>query len=245
VIDLHFHCLPGIDDGPADWAEALELCRLAATEGATTIVATPHVLRDPWWNEDVAARQALVDELNRRLGGAPEIVAGSEVWFTDALVELAEAGERGPFTTLAGSRHLLVEFPPGYVAAQAAAAFHELSVMGIVPVVAHPERNLVFAREPGRLAELVDAGALAQVTAGSLVGEFGRGARAAAEGMVASGLAHFVASDAHDPKRRPPRMAAARERVRKLWGAEVEAGLFDANPAALLADAEPPWSWGG
>ena len=245
MIDLHFHCLPGVDDGPADWAEALELCRLAAADGVTRIVATPHVLRDPWWNEDRAARQALIDELNGKLGGKPEVVAGAEVWFTDALVEHAEAGERGPFSTLAGSRYLLVEFPPGYVAPGAAAAFHELSVMGIVPVVAHPERNLVFAREPGRLAELVEAGAIGQVTAGSLTGEFGRSARAAAEGMIGDGLAHFVASDAHDPKRRPPRMAAARERARKLWGAEVEAGLFDANPAAVVADRELPWVFGG
>mgnify|MGYP001095685362 FL=1 len=211
----------------------------------TTIVATPHVLRDPWMNEEPAARQALVDELNRRLGGAPKVVAGSEVWYTDELVTLAEAGDAGPLTPLGGSRYLLVEFPPGFVAAQAAAVFHELAVMGRVPVVAHPERNLVFSRELGRLGELVEAGALAQVTAGSLVGEFGRGARAAAEEMIATGLAHVVASDTHDLKRRPTRMSAARERVRKLHGGEVEAGLFDANPAAVLADEALPWSWGG
>ena len=40
---------------------------------------------------------------------------------------------------------------------------------------------------------------------------------------------------------RPPRMAAARERVRKVWGAEVEEGLFVANPRALLAGEELPW----
>lgn len=245
MIDLHFHCLPGIDDGPADWASAEELCRAAAGDGATTLVATPHVLREPWMNEDRAAREGLLAELNRRLAGAPRVLAGAEVWFTGDLVSLVEQGTGGPLSTLASSRYLLVEFAPGFVPAHAAAAFHELVVMGTVPIVAHPERNLVFAREPHRLGELVDAGALGQVTAGSFLGAFGRGARAAAEGMVRSGLAHVVASDAHDPRRRPPLMAAARERVRRLWGAGVEEGLFDVNPAAIVADEELPWTFGG
>lgn len=204
-------------------------------------MATPHVLRDPWWNEDRAARTALLDELNRRLGGTPRVVTGAEVWFTSDLVALAEAGEDGPLEGLAGSRYLLVEFPPGFVAREAAAVFHELSVMGRVPVVAHPERNLVFARDLDLLGSLVEAGALVQLTAGSLLGEFGRGARAAAEAMLASGLAHVVASDAHDLRRRPPRMAAARERVRAAMGAEVETLLFDAIPAAVLEDRALAW----
>lgn len=204
-------------------------------------MATPHVLRDPWWNEERAARRALLDELNARLGGTPEVLPGAEVWFTAGLVELAEAGEAGPLEGLAGSRYLLVEFPPGYVSPEAVPVFHELSVMGLVPVVAHPERNLVLARDRALLASLVETGAIAQVTAGSILGEFGRGARAAAEAMIAEGLAHVVASDAHDLKRRPPRMASARERVRARFGEEAEAGLFDANPAAIVEDRDLPW----
>lgn len=219
----------------------MELCRAAAADGTTTIVATPHVLRDPWWNEDRTARTALLDELNRRLGGAPKVLPGAEVWFTADLLDLAEAGAAGPLEGLAGSRYLLVEFPPGYVSPEAAAVFHELVVMGQVPVVAHPERNLVFARDLDLLASLVATGALVQVTAGSLLGEFGRSARAAAERMLEEGLAHLVASDAHDLKRRPPRMAAAREKVRAAMGAGVEALLFDANPEAIVANREPAW----
>ena len=74
-----------------------------------------------------------------------------------------------------------------------------------------------------------------------LLGEFGRGARVAAEGMLAAGLVHVVASDAHDLKKRPPRMAAARKRVRAAMGAGVEELLFDTNPAALVANREPAW----
>jgi protein-tyrosine phosphatase len=169
------------------------------------------------------------------------VLSGSEVWFGDDLVELLEKGAAGPLTTLAGSRALLVEFPPGWVWPRAAAVFHELRVMGVVPVVAHPERNVVFAREPERLAALVERGAVAQVTAASFLGEAGRGALAAVETFMKMGLVHLVASDAHSMTARPPRMAAARERVRKAWGAETEEGLFVKNPRALLAGEELPW----
>ena len=235
--------MPGIDDGPSAWEDALELCRAAAAEGTETVIATPHVLREPWRNEDAARRRELLNELNARLGGSPRVGEGAEVWFSDDLPELWAQGAHGPLVPLCGSRALLVEFPPGWVSPRAAEVFHELLVQGVLPVVAHPERNLVFAEDPLRLAALVERGALCQVTAASLLGEAGRRARAAAEAFLADGLAHFVASDAHSMAARPPRLAAARERVRRLWGQDAERGLFEANPRALLAGEEIPWTF--
>lgn len=197
------------------------------------------MLRDPWLNEDPAVRAALVAELNAKLGGTPRVLAGSEVWFGDDLVDLWEKG--GPLTPLAGSRALLVEFPPAWVSPQAVAVFHELRVRGVTPVIAHPERNLVFSTEPEKLEALVSRGAVAQVTAASFLGEAGRRALAAVEQFLKLGLVQLVASDAHSVQARPPRMAAARERVRKVWGPDVEEGLFVANPTALLAGEELPW----
>jgi protein-tyrosine phosphatase len=144
-------------------------------------------------------------------------------------------------TRLNRSRYLLMEFAPGTVPPSVDGVLHELSVMDVVPVIAHPERNIVFAREPHRLEELVDRGAAVQVTAGSLVGDFGRLAQDAAEEFFARGIVHVVASDSHSIARRPPRMTVARQRVRKMWGAEAEAGLFDANPAAIVKSEPLPW----
>src|SRR5829696_7378828 len=41
--DVHFHLLPGVDDGPGSLAESLELARAAVADGTNTVVATPHV----------------------------------------------------------------------------------------------------------------------------------------------------------------------------------------------------------
>lgn len=242
MIDLHFHCLPGLDDGPADWDQAVALCRAAAREGTTRIVATPHVLRGEWINEDVAARDELVVRLNALLEGRPAVLPGCEYFFSTEAVALLDHGELGPLTGLNRSRYLLVELPPEAPPSSAESVFHEFRVAGLTPVIAHPERHAAFRREPERLERLVARGALCQVTAGSLLGEFGERAARASEDFFARGLIHFVASDAHNLDRRPPRLAAAREYVRRHWGSEAEIGLFETNPEALLVSEPIPWS---
>ncbi len=241
MIDLHFHCLPGIDDGPETWDDAVALCRAAARDGVTKIIATPHVLRDPWINDDPLERDRLIAKLNDLLGGSPAILPGCEYWFSGEAVELLEEGARGPLTTLNRSKYLLMEFSPGLVPPTAEGVVHELSVMDVVPVIAHPERNLVFARDLARLAGLVERGAIVQVTAGSLLGGFGRPAQLAAEEMIRTGLAHVVASDSHGVGRRAPCMAAARDRVRTFFSPEVEEGLFVANPQSVFASEDLAW----
>ena len=122
------------------------------------------------------------------------------------------------------------------------AAFHEISLLGVTPVIAHPERSRFFAEAPERLEELVAKGAVVQLTAGSLLGDFGVGSLAACHEFFRRGLVHVVASDAHSLARRPPRMAAARGWVRRSWGKAAETGLFEDNPRALIASNPPSGS---
>jgi protein-tyrosine phosphatase len=241
MIDPHFHCLPGIDDGPRTWDEAVALCQAAAAEGTETVIATPHVLRDEWINDDPAERDGLLVRLNSMLGGKPSVVAGCEFYFSTDVVQLVERGRWSPLTGLNGSRYLLIEFPAREVPAGAEAIFHELSLLGVTPVVAHPERNATFAREPARLERLVARGAVAQITAGSLLGDFGRSARLACDDLFRAGLVHLIGSDAHSLDRRPPRLAEARAHVRTAWGEAAEKGIFETNPEALLRSDPLPW----
>ena len=236
MIDLHFHCLPGIDDGPPDWDAAVALCRAAAADGVTTIVATPHVLRDRWLNEDAAARDQLLIKLNTLLGGTPAVLAGCEYYFSSDALELWEQGSAGPLTGLNRSRYLLVEFPATRIPEQAEAVLYEMMLAGVRPVIAHPERNLVFAEQPEKLERFVEIGALAQVTASSITGAFGRAAAAACEDFFRRGLIHLVASDSHSIDRRPPSMSAAREVVRQRWGSDAESVLFEATQKAIVND---------
>jgi protein-tyrosine phosphatase len=237
MIDLHFHCLPGIDDGPVDWDAAAGLCRQAAAEGTTTIVATPHVLREGWENDDPRARDELLLKLNTLLGGTPAVLPGCEYFYSSDAVDLWEQGPSGPLTGLNRGSYLLVEFPATMVPRAAGDVIHELSVIGVTPVIAHPERNLHFVREPELLESFVRKGAITQLTAASILGELGRAASGASTDFFRRGIVHLVASDAHNLERRPPRLAAARERVRRDWGEDAEHLLFEINPRAVVDGA--------
>jgi protein-tyrosine phosphatase len=241
MFDLHFHCLPGLDDGPRNWNEAYALLRMAAAEGTTHVVATPHVLRDPWRNEDPHSRRKLLDVLNRRLAGKPAVLPGCEFFFTSDALDGLDLDPRGSLTRLGGGPYILVEFDAGTIPSKWPSLFHELKVTGARPVLAHPERHAVFARHPELLNELVARGAFVQITAGSLLGEFGPTAESACGEFFRRRLVHLVASDAHSVAHRPPRLKAARSWVRKSWGGTAEKGLFEVNPEAVLAGRRLPY----
>jgi protein-tyrosine phosphatase len=234
LIELHFHCLPGLDDGPLSWDEAVALCRAAARDGSTIIVATPHVLRYPWVNDDAAARDQRILKLNTLLGGQPKVLAGCEYLFSSDALELWDRGAAGPLTGLNRTDYLLTEFPWGIDVQNISRFLYEFSLPGVTLVIAHPERQRDFIRDPDILALLVKRGAIAQLTAGSFLGDFGDLPRKASFEFVERGLVHLVASDAHSLLSRPPRLAAAREFFEGRWGREVAAGIFEKNPEAVL-----------
>lgn len=232
MIDVHFHCLPGIDDGPHTWDEAVELCRAAFDQGIETIVATPHVMRYPWLNEDSNYRAFLVGELNTRLAGSPQVLVGCEYAFSGDVLELLD---KAIVVGLNLSRHVLMEFNGPELPRDLNSIVYELTLVGYVPLIAHPERHPIFAAGNGDLQRLVELGALSQITAGSLLGDFGRTAQKAAFRMLDADLGHVVASDAHNLRRRPPRLAAAFEKLRSVYGVRAAENLVQINPRGLIA----------
>lgn len=235
VIDLHCHILPGIDDGPDTFEEALALARAAAATGTRTIVATPHVSWTYRNEPDTIAR--LTGELNERLAsaGVPvEVRTGAEVAVTrvgdidQAQLLRMRLGD-GPW--------LLLEPPFTAVATGLDGLVMDLLSSGHRIVLAHPERCPAFHRDPRAIASLVQAGALTSITAGSLIGRFGGEVRRFARSLVEQGLVHNVASDAHDTIRRPPGMAAELHEA----GLDVLAEwLTEAVPSAILGGTDVP-----
>lgn len=232
MIDLHHHCLPGIDDGPREWDEAMAMCRVAAEEGIETIVATPHVLRGRWPSFSISELEARVAELRSRVGDTPRLLLGSEYFFAHDIVEVL--GARNAIVPLAGSRYVLVELAANSVPPLIEQPLYRMQLEGWVPILAHPERNLVFQTNPDALAELLDHGVKTQITAGSLTGEFGAQARRAAETFLRRNLVHVVATDAHNMTRRPPHVREARRLLEEHVGADVADALMRRNPRAVV-----------
>ena len=110
-IDIHSHIIPGVDDGSQDLETSLGLLRMAAENGTTDIIATPHVIDvSTTLTWDIIRRK--VEELQKEADshGIPiTIYPGAETELNWDLLELMRK-ERSAFC-LAGSRYCLMEMP--------------------------------------------------------------------------------------------------------------------------------------
>ncbi len=228
MIDLHSHLLPGVDDGSRSVAQSVEVLARMAAEGVTDVVLTPHleasrILEGPPPSHDEAFAK-LVTAVPRSI----RLHRGAEVMLDKALTPRAVSTRR---VTLAGTRHILVEFTRLAAGRSVSAAVEQLVASGLVPLVAHPERYA--ACTPSMIAHWRVLGALTQVDANTLFEGTTRGRRA--RGLLAEGLADVLAADNHGDKRS----------LAIPWARLVEAGFRDEaqllmrdNPAAILSDKQ-------
>jgi protein-tyrosine phosphatase len=230
--ELHFHLLPGVDDGPSDLATALDLAREAVADGTGLVVCTPHAHMI-----DVAELPERVRELRAALAAADidlEIRRGAELsWDHVARYDdpMLAAVAQGP----PGRRWILLEAPlPGTGDLEDfEPAAQELRDRGYRLLVGHPERSPAMLADPDALDRIVEAGDRVQVNASSLIGYHGKGARAAAIEIVRSGRADVLASDAHQPFVRGPALTRAVAVLREHGVADVDR-LTSSEPRALL-----------
>lgn len=240
MIDIHCHLLPGLDDGPATLDEALALAGALVADGITHVVATPHVFPGRFDNRRSGigpAAQALQQALAQ--AGLPlQLRWAGEVRLAPEALDLLGAQELPWLGDAAGLRTLLLEMPDNQVPLGALAFVGALQRQGITPVLAHPERNRGVMESLQRLRPFVEAGCKVQVTAGSLVGQFGAKAQATAEALLEQGWVHALASDAHNLRGRVPRMGAARQWLAEQAGADFAHELTVRGPARLCGWAE-------
>jgi protein-tyrosine phosphatase len=247
MVDLHTHILPAVDDGAPDWETSLEMARIAVDDGIRTLVATPHW---PGTDED-ASRADNVRELTRALqtrleeAGLPlQVLPGHELVI---LPELPEELVRGgalclgdlPLSPSGPARraatYALLEMPYQPLPFFLRDIIFQVQSRGVTPVLAHPERNPTIQLKPETLADYVDAGCVIQISAGSILGQFGPTCRRAAQEIMRHGWMHVIASDAHSARSRPPCLAAARDAAARVIGPELALRSVDAVPAAILA----------
>lgn len=240
MIDLHTHILPGLDDGAASLEEAVEMARLAVTDGVHTMVATPHNLE---WGPEIGkslvdARVSEVWAALQRAGVGLNLVAGVEAYLTPDLPRQVDGQEA---FCLGDTPYILVELPLYQYPAYTEQVVFELQVRGLIPILAHPERNTVLVEEPQRLYGLVERGLITQLTAASLLGHFGRYVQEAAFLFLEHNLSHIIASDSHGPQRRPPVLSAAVAAAGNIVGQERARAMVTCIPEAILSGRRFPW----
>jgi protein-tyrosine phosphatase len=227
MVDIHCHILPGIDDGPASMAEALQMARIAAADGIRKMVATPHLTDLP----SPKLIREMVCQLNAALADAAiplEVLPGADA---SALLPADILRQY----TINGTDYILFEFPHSHVPQNATELVFNVILAGMKPIITHPERNPSIVRRPEILFELVESGALVQLTAESLMGHFGPEAKACAEYLLDRRAAHFLATDAHSSHQRSPILSRGADIAAKIIGRTRAQALVTANPRKIIA----------
>jgi protein-tyrosine phosphatase len=237
VFDIHCHILPEVDDGPKSWDVAIAMCRMAAADGITHMVATPHA--NDRYAYDRGYLSGVLDQLQVRVGASPQLSLGCDFHLTYENLERALAQ---PHTyTIGETNYLLVELSDYSVPIHIADCFTRLGDRGLTPILTHPERNPILQQKPQRVLEWVEQGCLVQVTASSLTGSWGERPEIIARWLLDRTAVHILATDAHDHKCRVPILSAARDLAGRIVGTEYAEALVESNPAAIVKGQPIPY----
>lgn len=214
-IDIHSHILPGMDDGARSMEQSLAMLKIACDEGIETIIATPHNMPRKGCpsKETVERKVEKLKEAVQEAGLSIEILMGTEYFYREEVLEIFEE-ERG--ITMAGTDKVLIEFDPGTDAKYIRNAAREILSFGYKPVIAHVERYAkLLDKRFEAIADLRKMGALIQVNAGSVMGNYGWKTKRITRALLKKELVDLLGSDAHSDGRRAPRMKDCAEYVGK------------------------------
>lgn len=238
MIDLHCHLLPGIDDGAPDLVTSLEMARIAVADGIETTFCTPHIYPGLYENNgpDIAQRVARLQLVLNDNGIPLKLSYGADAHLVPQLLDGVRCG-RVP--TLGGSRYLLLEPSHNSRPPRFRESVFELIAAGYTPVITHPERLKWVGDHYDDFVFLAKSGAWLQITAGAILGNFGKFAERYAAKFISEGWIAVLATDAHTTTRRAPRMAEACARAAQWVGRDEAQRMVFERPQAVL-DNRPP-----
>jgi protein-tyrosine phosphatase len=228
-----------VDDGPASIEESLDMAKQAVADGIQTLVATPHTLNEVYHNplqtiEDNVTRLHKAFRNNRI---NINVCTGSEVRICTGLKQKVIAREIATLNNT--GRYILVEFPVHVIPPGSKEELFQLMLNNITPVLAHPERNMVFQHQPDLLFDLTAMGCLVQITAMSITGQFGQDAMECAHILLKNRQCHVIATDAHSPTNRPPILSPAIQVCARILGSLEEAREMVVNRPQAILNGEP------
>jgi len=237
VVDIHSHILPEVDDGPKSWDVCVAMCRMAAADGITHQVATPHANDRYHYDRDYL--QGLVAHLQGLIGQDLKLSLGCDFHLSyDNMQDVLANPAR---YAIEGSNYMLVELSNYSVPQGTTDCFTQLGDRGITAVITHPERNPILRESLQRVVEWAEQGCVIQMTGSALTGFWGERTRRAAQWLLEHDAVHVLATDAHDLEARPPVLSAARDAAAEICGEDVAEALVEGNPSAIISAQPLPY----
>jgi protein-tyrosine phosphatase len=213
------------------------MCRTAAADGITHMVATPHA--NDRYHYDREYLQELVAHLRQLVGDSPKLSLGCDFHLSYENVQDALANPTR--YVIDNTRYLLVEFSNYSIPQQITDSFLKLGDCGITVIVTHPERNPILRENPQRIGEWAEQGCVIQVTGSALTGFWGERSRRVAHWLLEHQAVHVLATDAHDTQKRVPTLSTARDAAAEICGEEIANALVEGNPRAIINNQPLPY----
>ena len=215
MIDFHSHILPNMDDGSRSVEETVSLLEQLRAQGITKVAATPHFFPSrESVSEFLARRESSCFELQQQIvqnNTMPDIHLGAEVSYYEGISKLNDI----PSLCLTETNLLLVEMP---MAKWSDYAVHEIMELACLPktrvMLAHVERYRSYQNQQV-WQQLLENDILMQVNASYFL-RFGTKRKALTQ--LQNNEIHFLGSDCHDLKVRPPQIGSAYEFVSQKLG---------------------------
>lgn len=233
MIDFHSHILPNVDDGSSSFEMSLEMINNSIQEGVKSICATPHFISGEYeiQKEEYIKKITALQEHFKNKG--INICSGLELYINPDLPRLFHEDK---LWGLNNSRYVLVELPMRDFPIYTEKVFYDLRLQGLIPILAHPERNFGIMKNLDLLINLIEQGNLAQMNAGSLIGSYGKDIKLFAEKLVEMNLIHVLGSDGHNNKNRITRIKKGFEIIDSI-NSKLSAWIVE-NESRILEDEE-------
>ena len=238
MIDIHSHIIFAVDDGAQNEQDTLSLLRESYNQGVKKIIATPHRRKNMFETSDevIIANFQRVKELAKEVAEDLEIYLGSEVYYTQGVLEKIEQGK---YEKLANSDYLLIEFSYTISYRELIKALKNIVLLGITPVVAHIERYECLREDIDRVRELIDNGCLMQINTSSvlrrkLLGDKHKRYKKITKLYLEHDMVHFIASDMHNLDQRPTYIKESYRIIEQDYGKERADKLFKINAQKIL-----------
>ena len=234
MIDLHNHILPGLDDGASSWEQSLAMARVAAEDGISEIVCTPHWVPGKYENTRTAVLErfsefkTLLYEHNIPLTVYP----GAELRLDANLPE--KISKKELLTINDGSPYVLIELPEEALPDNLEDFFWQLQLRNYKPIISHVERNAALIKDPMRLFRWVEMGILTQITAASISSGFSKDVYDFAVRLLSHRMVHMVVTDSHGLRMRSPQLSGARKALEDLLGADIAHKMTHEIPELII-----------
>ena len=235
MIDLHNHIIPNLDDGSRSLEISLSMLQHAAGQGITDVVNTVHY-QSPRMDGKRVEYDLVKDKIDKLQAELEKedipikLHMGAEVFYLPNLMELKD----NPLLTFGHGKYMLVEFPFEQVPNGYREVLYNLKMNGVTPIIAHPERIKPIQEDLSIVRQLIRAGCVIQVDAGSLMGSLGSSSEKASLEILRRDCCHIIGSDAHDNHRRNFLLSDALIIAKEILG-EKAINLVTVNPKKVLS----------